>query len=230
MELDGLQQEAMAGKAVAEEAVPGAIAVTGIADDGVTQVGHVAAQLVAPPGARFEFHEAATGCWVRTDGDGNFEALQRAVGGPGGFGAGLSGRPGILPEGLEGIIEAALAGNPAADQGMVVFFYGSAGEEGIEVLQGLRIEGEKEDATGRLIQAVAGVHLLSELVTEQLDAEAALPGIEPGPVDEEPGRFVDGDEDVVLMENLEHRFGHPAGEGKKSGQGRGGGNPLSCLQ
>lgn len=230
MKLGGLEQEAMAGKAVAEEAVPGAIAVTGIADDGVTQVGHVATQLVAPSGARFEFHEAATGCWVRTDGDGNFEALQWAVGSPGRFGSGVSGRLGILPEGLEGIIEGALAGNPAADQGMVGFFYGSGGEEGIEVLQGLRIEGEEEDATGRLIQAVTGVHLLSELVTEQLDAEAVLPGIEPGPVHEEPGRLVDGDQDVVLMENLEHWFGHPASERKKSGQGMGGWNPLPCLQ
>ena len=88
-QFDAGEQQPMAAELLLEEAVVAALAVGGVADDGMGDVLHVAAQLVAAAGERLQRHQRVARGRVAVDGVRQFDGRQAAVVGAGGLGFGV---------------------------------------------------------------------------------------------------------------------------------------------
>lgn len=81
------QQQAPATEQFLEQAVVPALAMGGIADDGVGDVLHVAAQLMPAAGRRQQFHQGVAAGGIAVDPVGQFHPRQATIAGHGGPGS-----------------------------------------------------------------------------------------------------------------------------------------------
>ena len=60
------------------------------------------------------------------------------------------------------------------------------------------------------IEAVRGMHVLADLVAQDLHGETRLVAVEVGAVYQQPGRLVDGDQVRVAVDDVQRVVAHPA--------------------
>jgi hypothetical protein len=70
-----------------------------------------------------------------------------------------------------------------------------------ELAADVAVEGKEQHARGAAIQPVRGVHVLADLVAQDLHSKAGFVAVEDGAVDEQASRFVDGDQVFVAIQN-----------------------------
>lgn len=181
----------------AEEFVLGAVAVAGVAEDRVANVGEVTADLMFSAGLGLDFDEGETIGRVATDGYVDFAVGEFAVVG---FGF-LNFRRVFF--GAEGSVDFAGPGSPSADHGQVGFLRAVLCEGGLCPGEGFFVESEEERTAGWAVESVAGVDFLAKLVAQKLEGKDVRIGGELGAVHEEARRFVDRYIIGVLVENRE---------------------------
>jgi hypothetical protein len=93
---------------------------------------------------------------------------------------------------------------PAADDGKVVLVHLVALELPADFARAAGVEGEQQHAGGTLVEAVQGMHALPDLVAQQLHGEARFVAVDVAAMDQQAGGLVDGDEEVVAVEDVEH--------------------------
>ena len=182
------------------------VAVVGVADDGVEDVFHVAAQLVFAACVRDEFCPRVARGWVAGGGlEGQFGARKAAVSGlgflEGGFGLGFGDFVGLI---FEGVVDESVVGQISAHDCPVGFACGFLFELLRQQAGGFGVEGKQEDAGCGAVEAVGGINVLSDLVAQGLHDELCFVAVEPASVDEHSGGFVDGDGAAVAVEDVEH--------------------------
>ncbi len=237
----GFEAEALAGGGVGEdeakgvehlargaiageffEALAGAASVGVIADEGVTDVLEVDADLVG-----------AAGMEVGLDEGGVVEALKDAVGGPGVTAFADAGGHAFAVGGVAGDGGADVAaefGDFAAHDGVVDLFESAPGELGLELLVGGVIFGDDEAAAGIAVEAVDDAWAGDAADAAELAGAVVEEGVDEGMlvvadarVDDESGGFVEDEEVVVFEEDMEGDiFGLGAGRfglGPRDGNG-----------
>ena len=182
------------------------VAVVGVADDGVEDVFHVAAQLVFAACVRDEFCPRVARGRVASGGlEGQFGACKAAVSGlgflEGGFGLGFGDFVGLI---FEGVVDESVVGQISAHDCPVGFACGFLFELLRQQAGGFGVEGKQEDAGCGAVEAVGGIDVLSDLVAQGLHDELCFVAVEPASVDEHSGGFVDGDGAAVAVEDFEH--------------------------
>lgn len=211
-ELGGGEEVALDGEVLAGVFVGGVVAVAGVADDGVSDVGEVAAELVAAAGVGIELDEGVAGGgvavgWIRELGGG--EGFVEGEGVLGGVGLFL----GVLVFELgEGGVDGAGGIGPAADDGLVGFLDLAGFEELHGGGEGFVVEGEEEESGDGTVEAVDGGDALADLVAEELDGDLGGVGVEGAAVDEQTVWLVDGDVSVVSIQDLEGRVDFVGGD------------------
>lgn len=105
----------------------------------------------------------------------------------------------------------------ASREGDVAFLDVLLCEGLLEKAGSVGVEGKEEGAAGGAIEAVDGVDVLADLVACTLKGKGVA--LVPTTVDGEAGGLVDGDEILVLKEDLERgQFAH-VGDGSTRGEG-----------
>ena len=188
------------------------VAVVGVADDGVEDVFHVAAQLVFAACVRDEFCPRVARGRVAGGGlEGQFGARKAAVSGlsvlEGGFGLGFGDFVGLI---FEGVVDESVVGQISAHDCPVGFACGFLFELLRQQAGGFGVEGKQEDAGCGAVEAVGGIDVLSDLVAQGLHDELCFVAVEPASVDEHSGGFVDGGGGAVAGEDV--------GDGGEGGQ------------
>ncbi len=64
-------------------------------------------------------------------------------------------------------------------------------------------EGEEQNPGCRFVQPVDRIDPAPDLIADQLEGEPGLVPIDGAAVDQQPGRFVDGDHDVILVDDCQ---------------------------
>ena len=182
------------------------VAVVGVADDGVEDVFHVAAELVFAACVRDEFCPGVARGRVAGGGlEGQFGARKAAVSGlgflEGGFGLGFGDFVGLI---FEGVVDESVVGQISAHDCPVGFACGFLFELLRQQAGGFGVEGKQEDAGCGAVEAVGGIDVLSDLVAQGLHDELCFVAVEPASVDEHSGGFVDSDDAAVAVEDVEH--------------------------
>lgn len=146
-ELTSLKHEKGMAEMLPESAVVRPIAVTGIPDNGMTQVSEVPAQLMAPTGQRTQFDQTVAGGRVGPDGERKLKRLQ-------GMDLRLrrQGRPSpILLQRPQGRLEMDRLKHPATDKGKVGFPYAASREKCGRRLVCLPGKGKEQDPGSRTV-------------------------------------------------------------------------------
>lgn len=182
------------------------VAVVGVADDGVEDVFHVAAQLVFTACVRDEFCPRVARGRVAGGGlEGQFGARKAAVSGlgflEGGFGLGFGDFVGLI---FEGVVDESVVGQISAHDCPVGFACGFLFELLRQQAGGFGVKGKQEDAGCGAVEAVGGIDVLSDLVAQGLHDELCFVAVEPASVDKHSGGFVDSDDAAVAVEDVEH--------------------------
>jgi hypothetical protein len=107
------------------------------------------------------------------------------------------------------IDRAALIG-PAAHQREIRFFDRRAGKRVGQGSCSARVEREDEGAGGTLVQPVHRIHVLAELIAEQLHCKAGFARVNGRAVYEQAGGLVDDHDPVVAMEDRQRPGVHAA--------------------
>lgn len=204
----GRQQQPMAPEMVPEEPVVDAHAVFGVADDGVTEVAHVAAELMAATGPGVEFDQGIAGRGVSVNGVGKFGRGQTPEIGDGGICriSDLTLNMLILDL-FQRIIDRAAFIDISPDHGEIGFPDPSRFEQ-VGCRPGrFRVKGEEQNAGGGFVQAVDRENPLTDRVANHLKRKPGFARGDEAPVDEQPGRFMDGHEMGVPVEDIQVRFG-----------------------
>ena len=142
------------------------VAVVGVADDGVEDVFHVAAELVFTACVRDEFCPRVARGRVAGGGlEGQFGARKAAVSGlgflEGGFGLGFGDFVGLI---FEGVVDESVVGQISAHDCPVGFACGFLFELLRQQAGGFGVKGKQEDAGCGAVEAVGGIDVLSDLV------------------------------------------------------------------
>ena len=205
-EAAGVEHEAGGTEVGGGGVVLAQVAVVGVADDGMEDVFHGAAQLVFAACVRDEFCPRVARGRVAGGGlEGQFGARKTAVLGlgflEGGFGLGFGDFVGLI---FEGVVDESVVRQISAHDCPIGFACGFLFELLCQQAGGFGVEGKQEDAGCRAVEAVGGINVLSDLVAQGLHDELCFVAVEPASVDEHSGRFVDGDGAAVAVENFEH--------------------------
>lgn len=193
----------MASEVLAEKPVMGTGAVAGVADDGVTEMAHVAAELMAAAGSGMEPDQRIAGGRVSVDGEGEFDRGQPFEVGDGLVirGRRLTGDASILDL-LQRVIDCSGFVDIAADHREIGFSYLARLKQLGRRAGGFGIQCKEKNAGGGPVQAVDGVNPLTDPVPDHLESEAGIAGGDGAPVDEKTGGFMDGHEMVVAVEEF----------------------------
>lgn len=199
----GVEQEAAAPQSAPEQAVVAAVAVGGVADDGVEDVFQVPADLVPAAGAGGDFQQGIACRGEVSHGKREFNSGQAAEGGnrfPGTFLA-----VAVLLETFRNLPQRVV------DDG---FFVGDSPHDsqvdlahpvGLESLGGesrrFRRKGEKQHARGGAIQAVHRIDTATRQVPRQLQGEYRFVPVQVAAVHEHAGGLVDRQVMVVPVED-----------------------------
>ena len=182
------------------------VAVVGVADDGVEDVFHVAAELVFAACVRDEFCPRVARGWVAGGGlEGQFGARKAVVSGlsvlEGGFGLGFGDFVGLI---FEGVVDESVVGQVSAHDCPVGFVCVFLFELLRQQAGGFGVEGKQEDAGCGAVEAVDGVDVLSDLVAQRLHGEDGFAAVQPRTVDEHSCGLVDGNGAAVAVDDVEH--------------------------
>ena len=209
MELGRAEQHAGMSKLFGDLFVEFHVAVEVITNNGVAGELKVLADLMKAPGVRGGFNQAEFWKVGKAAGRVGGDAFEIGEGGALFFVIGSAQRGVGLP----------LERGFAVDDGSIFFGYLAVFEKVVRKAQAGLGEGEKQDAGGGAIEAVDGVDFLSELIAQDLHGDLIvrftvkvhherLGGARL--VDENPGGLIDGNESVVLIENLKRVHLHSA--------------------
>ena len=218
-----MQPQPLQAQALGPPAVQRALAVGGIANDGVGDVLEVAADLVAAPSVRLGQHQRQAragearivGIWVLH----RRQAVKKGLCWLGGCVLGRVVR-------AQRMVHLAVQRCPASHHGQValadlVVFKLHARAAGRFCMQG-----EQQHAASTLVQPVQRKDMLADLVAQGLHDEAGLARIQSGAVHQPLGGLVDGDQVLVAPQHrqgaiLEMCMGKGGVDGKRHGDGRG---------
>lgn len=207
LQAGGVQQQALAGELLAEKLVVLAVAVGGVAQHVVGNVFHVAAQLVFAPGFGLQFQQRIAAAGVTVNGVRQFKRQQALVMGDGclrGFvlvGVGIGDLVQFL---FERMVDDAGFLRVAAHDGEVGFLHQPGAELFRQQAGGVAVERKQQYAGGGFVEAVYRENFLPDLVAGELDGEAGFMPVDQAAVYQQPGRFVDSDEVVVVVEDFQH--------------------------
>ena len=158
-----------------------------VADDGVSVLGKMFADLVISSGPGNGFDESEFSREILKNFKVRFGAFCFA-----GFGFGQGLKAG--PEGLSGM---------SVDNGEVAFLNFVAFESNMKFARYILINGEEENAGGRAVKPVDGVNMFADLIAENLHGDFVARLRIVGGNDHLPGWFVHGDDPLVLVDNID---------------------------
>lgn len=188
------------GFGVEEEPLTG-VAIEGVAENGVAQVGAMDAELVGAAGERLEQDAGVIGCAVE-DSETGVGGLAAVADAPGGRGQGVAADGGVNVE--------LVVRKLACEQGDVMLNrMGPGAGEGAEGGGGF---GHKKDAGGELVEAVGKPEALALEMMRQGVGEGAGFDLERG-VDQLAGGFVEGEQVGIFVENVQGQGFRAAGVG-----------------
>ncbi len=194
------EQQALAAKQFMEQAVVPPLAVGGVADDGVGDVLHVAAQLVPAAGQRLQFDQGIAAAGVAVHAVGQFHGGQPAVAGVRGLGGIAGGDAGMfVGHARQGVVDVARFRRVAAHDGEVAFADFAAFELLGEHAADFTIQRKQQHAGSAFVEPVHRIYLTADLVAQDLQRETGFVAIEHAAMHQQPGRFVNGDEAVVAV-------------------------------
>ena len=166
-----------------------------VADDGVADMGEVLAQLVEAAGFRSQFDKGVTGGGMFAEGDINFSLFY-------GFkkSDGRLGSPFFI---FQIIINHAFGRRKTAHDGLVTLFGFPFRKQQLELAIDFWLQSKKQNAARFPIQSMGRKNSLANLVAEHLQGK--LCGIfgDRRAVYQEAGRFVDGNEVLILIDYFE---------------------------
>lgn len=197
----------MAVEVILKEAVMRALAVGGIADDRVSDVLEVAAQLMASACLGAERHQGVARGGVAIDRMGQLDRRQA-----GEASARWLRRRAITPGariglGGKGMIDEAAGRWPAAHHRQIALVHPLRLELLTEMAGGVGVEGEQQHPGGTLVEAMHRLNPAAELIAQQLDREAGFMAIDGTAVHQQPGGLVDGDQVLILIDDRERGLG-----------------------
>ena len=166
----------------------------------------MAAYLMSAAGLRREFEESIAAGRIAVDGMRQFGDGQTAVAGDGFLRIG--GRIGgselvfVVLAAQRMIDDSGFVGVPAHD-GDIGLFDLLALELRGDASADVPIEREQQHAGGAAIEAMYGMHVLSDLIAQDLHGETGLVAVEEGAVDQQSRRFVYGDQVFVAIDDRE---------------------------
>ena len=202
------QQQAPAAETLPEEAVVDSLAPGGVADDGVGDVLQVAAQLMLAAGRRGEAHQRVARGRVAVDGLGQFDGGEATVSGDGvqrfGRAVGAELAAVVIEPARQRMVDDTGFGRPAAHHGEVALVHLVALKLPADLARAGGVEGEQQHARGALVEPVQRMHAPPDLVAQQLHGKARFVAVDVAAMDQQAGGFVDGDEAVVAVEDVEH--------------------------
>ena len=202
-----MQPQALLAQALGPPAVQRALAVGGIANDGVRQVLEVAAYLVAPPGGGHGLHQrSAGGGKARVAGFGQRQLRQRAKPGVGALHGGV--RWGIV--GAQGVVHFYGGGRPAAHHGDVDLVRGLVLKRLGKRPGRVAVQRHHQHAAGAFVQPVHREDVSAQLVAQGLHHKAGFARVQPCAVHQPARRLVHGHQVVVLPEDVQG-LGHGGG-------------------
>ena len=115
--------------------------------------------------------------------------------------------------GLEGVIDFHYFGQPAAHQGPI-FLAGFMGcKARRQGLGRLLVQCHEQHAASALVQPVHGPDMATQLVAQRLHDKARLVRIQPCAMHQPAGGFVDGDQVLILPEDMQKGIGRAGGRG-----------------
>lgn len=158
-----------------------------VADDGVSVLGKMFADLVISSGPGNGFDESEFSREILKNFKVRFGAFCFA-----GFGFGQGLKAG--PEGLSGM---------SVDNGEVAFLNFVAFESNMKFARYILINGEEENAGGRAIKPVDGIYMLADLIADDFHGDFVARLRIVGGNDHLPGWFVHGDDPLVLVDNID---------------------------
>jgi len=211
LQLGGGEQQASAVEGVAEHAVVTAVAVSGVADNRMENVLHVAAELAAATGLRLQFEQGIAAGRIAADRDGQLNLGQAAEEGDGGLGLAFGIERGKAVFFLvKGVIDCFLLRRDAAHHGEIGFLHLARLEQDGQLLGDLAAQGEQQHAGGRFVEAMHGVDPTTDLITHQLQGETGFVTVNGAAMHQQSGRFVHGHQVVVAIEDVEAFVRHEA--------------------
>ena len=217
LQAGSVQHQAQWAKVRGENAVLAVIAMGGVAEDGVVDVFHVAAQLVFAPLFRVKGGEAvARGGMTAVTGQRDFAAAQAVVVGFGilrGFVTAAVAVSDFVRQVGERVVNVAAIRQPAAHHGVIGFVQAVHGNVFAHAAGGGGVKRDEQHTAGRAVKAVHGVGFQAGLLLQQVGDGGFGVAVKRAGVDEDTCRFVDGDEVFVLVEDGEgHGVGGDGGD------------------
>jgi uncharacterized protein len=178
-----MQGQAVQAEAFAEEAVVLALAVAHVADQRMTQVFEVAADLVPAAGLRTDFDQPVTIQHGQAAKVGDRGCSRAAV---------LAGN---------GMIDRPLLRRDPPHQRQIALPYLGSCKPLLHLASGLIIESEQQDAAGRPVEAMDGVDAPADEIADELQGHDAVPCR--APVHRQARGLVDGQQGGVAIEDRE---------------------------
>jgi len=193
LERGGVQREAAEANLGPEEAVEITLAVVGVAEQRVVHVLQMAANLMEAAGARAGLDERAAlhrGRQIDRGGGAHGEAASKR---------GDGGDARSILAARDRVIDHALFGRDPAHEREVAFLGLAALERGLHARRGVSAPGDHDDAAGAAIEPMHRVDRVAEALAGEVDERDGV--VAPAAMDEEAGRFGEGDEVLVAVEN-----------------------------
>ena len=193
-----MQPQPLQAQALGPPAVQRALAMRGIANDGVGDVLEVAADLVAAPGEWLGLHQgqprAGKAAVV------SLGVLQRGQARKAGLGR-LGGRVlrGIV--GAQRVVHLRMQRRPAAHHGQVALVHLVVFKLAARAAGCLGMQRQQQHAAGAFVEPVERKHMLAHLVAQGLHDKARLARIQARAVHQPSGRLVDGHQVLVAPQH-----------------------------
>ena len=194
----------MAAELFLKQAVVSAFAVGGIADDRMGDVFEVPAQLVAASGFRFEFKQGVATRRIAINPVGKFNRRQAPVAGDCvlRFAAAIwcAEFVVVVLTGERMVDRSGRLRNTANDSqiGLVDLL---CFELRAQQATGIAVECKEQDTRSAAVQTMHRMHMLTDLVAQDLHGKACFVTIKHRAVNQQPGRLVDGDQVIVTVED-----------------------------
>ena len=182
-------------------------AVAGIADQRMAQMGEVATDLPVAAGFRRDFHQRIALLRIAVDGNGYFRGLQSSPMRDGRFALAVFTHAG------QGIVERAAFRRPATAHGQIGLLHFALHELLPQGGGHFGTAADQQHAAGGAIQAMDQMQWTRHLRAHDIDQVHITIGNQATAVHRHARRFVDDDDDVVLMQD--HGFAFSASAGRQ---------------
>jgi hypothetical protein len=174
-----------------------AVAVSGVAEDGVSQMSHMPSQLMGPPCPWAKFNPTKTGGRIAPHGIGQFDRGQSSV----------VRRSRLLFIRIalrtKGIVNFTTGINPSTDHGVVALTHLLFGEGLTHARAGRPVQGKQQNPAGRPIQPVTRMDWLADLIAQYLHGKLSRSTIQRSAVNQKASRLMDRHEMAIVVKNLE---------------------------